>query len=109
MNVDLSKKPLGRCLSVISKKISNIFFLKGIKGIKKMRNIYFYNIKKTILTGNKKKNKFFYRHTGYLGGLKKINYYKEFIYNKEIIKNSLKKMLSKNFLFNKIKKKIKIL
>ncbi len=32
------------------------------------------NCEKAVLTGNKLEKKFYYRHTGYVGGLKKVQY-----------------------------------
>ncbi|MCM0158320.1 50S ribosomal protein L13 [endosymbiont of Metamasius hemipterus] len=68
------------------------------------------NSKNIILTGNKKNNKKYYKHTGYIGNLKTI-FFKDLI-NKnpnKIIYNSIKGMLPKNKLFKKIiNKKLKI-
>lgn len=58
----------------------------------------------------KYKNKFFYKHTGYIGNLKKKNFIK--IYNnnkKELILNSLIKMFKNNKSKKFIKKNIKFL
>ncbi len=67
------------------------------------------NASKIKLTGNKFNNKLYYRHSGYIGGLK-TNSFKD-IFNKypdRIIKNSIKGMLPKNFLGRLMLKKLKI-
>ncbi|WP_259288730.1 uL13 family ribosomal protein [Candidatus Nasuia deltocephalinicola] len=58
----------------------------------------------------KYKNKFFYKHTGYIGNLKKKNFIKIYINNKkELILNSLIKMFKNNKSKKFIKKNIKFL
>ncbi|QJC35899.1 50S ribosomal protein L13 [Enterobacteriaceae endosymbiont of Donacia sparganii] len=55
------------------------------------------NANKIKITGNKKKNKFYFSHSGYSGGLKKISFDKLIIKNPcKIIKHSVKGMLPKN-------------
>ncbi|XXS36692.1 MAG: uL13 family ribosomal protein [Candidatus Nasuia deltocephalinicola] len=89
-------------LGEISKFI--IFFFKNnnkLKNTKKKIIIINENLIKFI--DSKYKKKFFYKHSGYLGGLKKKNFIDIYKKNKkELIKNSLLKML-KNY---KIKKNI---
>ncbi|MGX7582747.1 uL13 family ribosomal protein [Candidatus Vidania fulgoroideorum] len=108
MNFDLSKNSLGRILSLFSKKILNIFFLYGINHIKKIKKIRFYNIKKIKLSGDKINKKIFYKHSGYLGGLKEYNYYKFISKNKHNFLKTIKCMISKNCVYKLIKKKIYI-
>ncbi|QJC30611.1 50S ribosomal protein L13 [Enterobacteriaceae endosymbiont of Neohaemonia nigricornis] len=67
------------------------------------------NAKYIKITGNKYKNKFYYSHSGYAGGLKKISYEKLLILNpKKIIQHAIKGMLPKNKISNVFFKRLKI-
>jgi large subunit ribosomal protein L13 len=67
------------------------------------------NSKKVKLTGKKEEQKMYYKHSGYMGGLKETSY-KHMMekYPERIIKNAVKGMLPKNKLNRKILKKLKI-
>ena len=55
------------------------------------------NAAKAVLTGKKLKNKFYYRHTGYVGGLKAVNYKQLMEKNPEFaMTKAVKGMLPKN-------------
>ncbi len=67
------------------------------------------NADKVRLTGNKMKNKIYYRHTGYIGGLKKIT--AEELLAKhpgELLKKAVKGMLPKTRLGKKLIGKLKV-
>merc|ERR1711907_333538 len=68
------------------------------------------NSEKVKLTGNKYKNKIYYRHSGYMGGLKKTSFIEKIKNNKskEILYDSIKGMLPRNKLGRKIIKKLKL-
>ncbi|HFL8794778.1 MAG TPA: 50S ribosomal protein L13 [Candidatus Azosocius sp. HAIN] len=67
------------------------------------------NAKKIMISGNKKKDKIYYRHSGYMGGLKSVNFEKLLsTYPERIIFYAVKGMLPKNILGNKMLKKLKI-
>ncbi len=67
------------------------------------------NAEKVTLTGNKLKQKNYYRHSGYIGGLKTITAEKLFEKRPEdIIRFAVKGMLPKNRLGRKIYKKLKV-
>ena len=67
------------------------------------------NAKKIIVSGNKNKDKLYYSHSGYMGGLKIINFEKLLITHPDrIIFHAVKGMLPKNILGNKMLKKLKI-
>lgn len=73
VRVDCSGIPLGR----VSSKIAAI--LLGKHDPKYTDNVRAFgvicqNAKNVVLTGQKEENKVFYRHSGYLGGLKKFGY-----------------------------------
>lgn len=67
------------------------------------------NADKVRLTGNKLKQKFMYRHSGYPGGLKAIRY--DLLMEKkpeQVIYNAVKGMLPKNKLQDKMLKRLKV-
>ena len=67
------------------------------------------NAEKVALTGSKWDNKFYYRHSGYLGGLKQISARKLLEKKPEdVLKFAVKRMLPKNSLGRRQLKKLKI-
>ena len=67
------------------------------------------NANKIKITGSKDEQKMYYRHSGYMGGLKEIPYQRMMETHPErIIKHAVKGMLAKNKLNRKILKKLKI-
>jgi large subunit ribosomal protein L13 len=67
------------------------------------------NAEKIKLTGSKEDQKMYYRHSGYMGGIKETTYSKmKETYPERIIINAVKGMLPKNKLNNKILKKLKV-
>ena len=67
------------------------------------------NADKVALTGSKWDNKIYYRHTGYIGGLKKISA-RKMLEKKpdEVLRMAVKRMLPKNSLGRRQIKKLKI-
>lgn len=67
------------------------------------------NAEKIVLTGRKLEQKCYYRHSGYMGGLKTITA-KELLEKKpgDIIRFAVKGMLPKNSLGKKLFKKLKV-
>ncbi len=67
------------------------------------------NARKIVVTGRKQKNKIYYHHTGYIGGLKSITFNKLLDKSPErIIEKAVKGMLPKNHLGREMYKKLKI-
>ncbi len=67
------------------------------------------NVRYIIVTGNKKKNKKYYRHSGYVGNLKTISFEQMMIKSpKYIIRHAIKGMLPKNYIGKNCLKKLKI-
>lgn len=67
------------------------------------------NAKKVRLTGNKLKDKVYYRHTGYIGGVKSITAEKLLQKKPEnLIRFAVEGMLPKNCLGKKLIKKLKV-
>ncbi len=66
------------------------------------------NVDKIKITGKKYTDKIYYRHTGYLGGLKETTYKKVFEKNpSEVLKRAVYGMLPKNKLRDKQIKRLK--
>ena len=67
------------------------------------------NAEKIMLTGNKWSQKNYYRHSGYMGGLKTITA-KELLEKKpeDLVRNAVKGMLPKNRLGRALLKKLKV-
>jgi len=108
--IDAKNEILGRLAS----KISNILMGKHkpeyYPGTDIGDYIIVINSEKVKLTGNKKKDKIYYSHSGYMGGLKKVSFADKLKNNKskEIIYKAIKGMLPKNKLGRKMIKKLKI-
>ena len=67
------------------------------------------NAEKIILTGRKMDQKVYYRHTGFIGGLKSITAKKlKEKKPEELIRQAVKGMLPKNSLGRKLNKKLKV-
>jgi large subunit ribosomal protein L13 len=67
------------------------------------------NAGEAVLTGNKLENKIYYRHTGYIGGLKAVPYGKLMAENPEkAMMLAVKGMLPKNSLGRKMLTKIRV-
>jgi len=67
------------------------------------------NAEKAVLTGNKAKNKLYYRHTGYPGGIK-VDNYEKLVARKPTspMEKAIKGMLPKGTLGNKLFTNVKI-
>jgi large subunit ribosomal protein L13 len=67
------------------------------------------NADKVVFTGNKLKDKVYYRHTGYPGGLKEITAQKQMDRHPErILESAIRGMLPKTKLGRKMGKKLKV-
>lgn len=95
--IDAKNKILGRLSSIIA------YYLMGKHKIYYLPYtdigdyIIVINATKISITGNKKKNKFYFNHSGYSGGLKKISFEKLIKKNpSKIIQHSVRGMLPKN-------------
>lgn len=102
--INAKNKIFGRIINFINKIIS---INNKIKLIKYKYNIIIMNLKYIKYTGLKLKNKIYYRHSNYPGGLKKIklnDYIKN--NNKKMILKSIKGGFRKNKLSNLLIKKI---
>ncbi|WMY97585.1 MAG: 50S ribosomal protein L13 [Arsenophonus sp.] len=107
--IDAEKKKLG----YLSSKV--VHYLKGKHKVEYTPHvdvgdfIIIINAKKIVLTGKKKIKKIYYRHSGYVGGLKKRKFNEVISKNPEyILQHSIKGMLPKGPLGRIIYRKLKI-
>jgi large subunit ribosomal protein L13 len=107
--IDCSDQTLGR----LSVKVANI--LRGKNKPEFTPNsdvgdfVVLVNAKNLKVTGSKREDKIYYRHTGYPGGIKQINF-KDLLEKdpEKVIKLAVKGMLPKNKLNRQIIKKLKV-
>ena len=107
--VDADSKILGRLASQIATRLRGkhkpIFTYHADTG----DFVVVVNAEKVALTGSKWNNKIYYRHTGYLGGLKQISAQKLLEKKpEEVLRLAVKRMLPKNSLGRRQLKKLKI-
>ena len=107
--IDCSGKKLGR----LSVQITNI--LRGKNKPEYTPNsdvgdfVVLINAERIEISGNKSKDKIYFKHTGYPGNLKEINF--QDLLNKDpekVLRNAVKGMLPKNRLNRKIINKLKV-
>jgi len=107
--VDATDKPLGRLASIVAQKLRGkdkpIFTPHADTG----DFVVVVNADKIKLTGNKLTQKFYYRHSGYSGGLNKTSY-ADLLRTKPTfpVEKAVKGMLPKNRLGRKLIKKLKV-
>ncbi|QJC37530.1 50S ribosomal protein L13 [Enterobacteriaceae endosymbiont of Donacia thalassina] len=95
--INAKNKILGRLSSIIAYYLMGKHKITYLPHIDMGDYIIVVNADKIKITGNKRKNKFYYSHSGYSGGLKKISFEKLIIKNPcKIIQHSVKGMLPKN-------------
>ena len=107
--IDCSNQKLGR----LSVRVANI--LRGKTKPEYTPNadvgdfVVLINAKNIKVTGSKNENKIYYSHSGYPGGIKKINF-KDLLEKdpEKVLRNSVKGMLPKNKLNRQIIKKLNI-
>ncbi|QJC28846.1 50S ribosomal protein L13 [Enterobacteriaceae endosymbiont of Plateumaris consimilis] len=107
--IDAKKKILGRLATVIAHYLMGKHKITYSPHIDGGDYITVINAEKIQVTGNKKKNKMYYKHSGYSGGIKKISL-NELInhYPDRVIKNAVKGMLPKNKIGYLILNRLKI-
>ena len=107
--VDAEDKVLGRLASEIASRLRGKHKPHFSTHMDVGDFIVVVNAEKVKLTGNKLDGKVYYRHSGYIGGIKEMTA-KEVLEKKptELLKMAVKGMLSKNSLGRKQLKKLKI-
>ncbi len=107
--VDASNKVLGRMATQIAIKLRGKDKPIFTPHVDTGDFVVVVNAEKVVLTGNKLEQKFYYRHSGYLGGLKSTSA-KKMLESKpeEVIRLAVKRMLPKNRLGRRLIKKLKV-
>jgi len=107
--VDADAKILGRFASEIARRLRGKHKPTFCNFQDNGDFIVVVNAEKILLTGNKLENKKYYRHTGYMGGIKEQTA-KEVLTSKpeELIRMAVRGMLPKNKLGRRQLKKLKI-
>ena len=107
--VDANDKILGRLATEVAKILRGKHKAEYTPHIDVGDYVIIINARKVLVTGNKVKNKVYYHHTGYIGGIKSISFNKLIaIHPDRIIKKAVKGMLPKNSLGRTIYKKLKV-
>lgn len=106
--VDVEGKTLGRIATTIAKCLGGKNNPEYTPNVDTGDYVVVINAEKIRVTGNKLKNKKYYHHTGYQGGIKELSLEKLLSKNPEqVLKNAVKGMLPKTTLgrnmFNKLK------
>jgi len=107
--IDATNLVVGRLASFIASRLRGKHLASYTPNIDDGDNIIVINAEKIHFTGNKLTNKKYYKHTGYPGNLKEINF--QDLLNKDpekVLRNAVKGMLPKNRLNRKIINKLKV-
>ncbi|QJC29736.1 50S ribosomal protein L13 [Enterobacteriaceae endosymbiont of Plateumaris pusilla] len=107
--IDAQEKILGRLATIIAHYLMGKHKTTYSPHIDGGDYITVINAEKIQVTGNKRKNKIYYSHSGYSGGIKKISF-NELItkHPNRVIKHAVKGMLPKNKIGYLILKRLKI-
>lgn len=107
--VDASGKILGRLVSQIAKYLRGKHKPEFTPHVDAGDYIVVINAAKVRVTGNKKQEKVYYRHSGYPGGLKETTFEKQQAKDpRKIIEHAVKGMLPKNPLGRAMLRKLKV-
>jgi large subunit ribosomal protein L13 len=107
--VDADGKTLGRLASEIARRLRGKHKPEYTPHVDTGDNIVVVNAEKVRVTGNKEKDKIYYRHTGYIGHLKSVSLGKlRDSHPERIIQNAVKGMLPKNPLGRAMFRKLKV-
>jgi large subunit ribosomal protein L13 len=107
--VDAKDKVLGRLASRIAHILLGKHKVYYTPGVDCGDFVVVINAKHICLTGKKLKQKFYYRHSGYMGGLKTISY-AELLKKapEKIIYLAVKRMLPRNQIAKRVLRRLKI-
>lgn len=107
--VDGTNKTLGRFATAISIRLRGKHKPEYTPHVDSGDYIIVINASKILVTGKKELNKFYYHHTGYVGGIKKYTFrYMMLHHPVRVIQRAVKGMLPKNSLGRLIFKKLKV-
>lgn len=107
--VDATDKVLGRLASEIAYRLRGKHKPEFTPHVDTGDYIVVTNVEKLRVTGNKREDKMYYRHTGYPGGIKETNFDKLIARKPEhVLELAVRGMLPKNRLGRQMFKKLKI-
>lgn len=107
--VDATDKVLGRLATEVARRLRGKHKPVYTPHVDTGDYIVVVNADKIRVTGNKASDKMYYRHTGFPGGIKEINFEKQLARNPAlIIESAVRGMLPKNPLGRAMFKKLKI-
>lgn len=107
--VDAEGKTLGRLASEIARRLRGKHKAEYTPHVDTGDYIVVVNAEKVAVTGNKRNDKMYHRHTGYIGNLKSINFDKLVASKPEqIIQLAVKGMMPKGPLGRAMLKKLKV-
>ena len=107
--IDATDKVLGRLSTEIARRLRGKHKTEYTPHLDTGDYIVITNAEKVRVTGNKAEKKTYYRHTGYPGGIKAINFDKLIAYKPEmVIEKAVKGMLPKGPLGRQMFTKLKI-
>jgi large subunit ribosomal protein L13 len=107
--VDADGKTLGRLATEIARRLRGKHKAIYTPHVDTGDYIVVINAEKIRVTGNKTKDKMYYKHSGYIGGLKAINF--EDLIQKapeRVLETAVKGMLPKNILGRAMFRKLKV-
>lgn len=107
--VDLEGKTLGRAASAIAQLLRGKHKPQYTPSVDTGDFVVVVNAKAVHLTGNKRQAKRYYRHTGYMGGIRSATA-EELLADKpeDVLISAVRGMLPKNSLGRKLLKKLKV-
>lgn len=107
--VDATDKTLGRLAAIVASRLRGKHKPEFTPHVDTGDHIVVVNAEKIRVTGNKMKDKMYYRHTGYIGNLKSISLEKQLQKHPErVIQTAVKGMLPKNPLGRAMFKKLHV-
>ena len=107
--VDAEGKTLGRLATEIARRLRGKHKAEYTPHVDTGDYIVVVNAEKVQVTGNKAKDKMYYNHSGFIGGLKSISFEKLIIKKPEqVIERAVKGMLPKNPLGRAMFRKLKV-
>ena len=107
--INANGKTLGRLATEIARRLRGKHKAEYTPHLDTGDYIVVINAEKVTVTGNKRKDKIYYHHTGYIGGLKSVSFEKLIAQHPErAIESAVKGMLPKNSLGRAMYKKLKV-
>lgn len=106
--IDAKNKPLGRLASEIAHLLQDKNSPKYEQRLTGENRVLVVNVGAMKVTGRKADQKIYYRHTGYMGHLKKKTFKQAFANPAWVLRHAVRGMLPKNFLIDRRMKRLEI-